>query len=304
MSDREQRPNSCDLRRGVEWVEQIKGEEESVKETDMPALVKRHWLSMVLATPILGLFVMWLTVAVLTGRPQVARAQGVEGALPALAPYDHGQVERLREGLCLANRDLAAIGCDEANAEHVLTAVRSWYESNKATLTANRQAEAQIRMALRQAMRRISIGPRDDVLLTSLPKLQTDLANATATRQNSEESVIPTVNSLLTLAQQEVWLTARQNSAAPLRYRYVRGLSSEQAEQLRSAIRPAGDESTSIIAAEPEVLSMDQRNEISAAESKIHLYSDGTTKAQQSILPVPDELIPIEAPLEDVKSLQ
>lgn len=270
----------------------------------MPALVKRHWLSMVLAMPIAGILVMWLTVAVLTTRPQVARAQGVEEALPALVPYDHGQVERLREGLCLTNRDLAAIGCDEASAEHVLTAVRSWYESNKATLTASRQAEAQMRIALRQAMRRISVGPQDDVLLASLPRLQADLAEAAATRLNSEESVIPTVNRLLTLVQQEVWLTARQNSAVPLRYRYVRGLTSEQAEQLRAAIPPSGDESTSVIAAESGVLSMDQRNEINAAEDKIRLYSGGTTKVQQSVLPVPEELIPTEIPLGDVGNLQ
>ena len=89
-------------------------------------------------------------------------------------------IQALRAELHLADDDLAQMACSEAQAETVLAALIAWYNDNRADLPARRAAARVARRALREAQQKVHIGPRDEALIATLPRLESAAASARA----------------------------------------------------------------------------------------------------------------------------
>ena len=111
---------------------------------------------------------------------------------------------------------------DGQTAETVLKRLVSWYETNKATWEAKRQAVRSARKALRLAVRRLNVGlpggaERPDIPQLPFDELRTRKA-ALAAASGAEAELLAAcranVETLLTDSQKGLWSTIRGNPAA------------------------------------------------------------------------------------------
>jgi hypothetical protein len=210
---------------------------------------------------------------------------------------------RLRNAIHLDNATLAAMGCSESETTTVLQGLLSWYGSNKAAIAANRAAKIQAKKALRLALRKISIGPKNETLIATVPTLKAALATATKQQNDLMKAAITATESKLTTAQKGVWATVRKNIALPSKYRYAGSLTAVQIKALHVANRSYARRLASakgatakaavtqqFKTAEGKVLAAAQATAMTAAKTNTSAKIAGVIKATETVMPMPAEL--------------
>ncbi len=213
-------------------------------------------------------------------------------------------MSRLRKAIDLDNETLAAMGCSESEATAALNVLLGWYVSNKAEIAANRQASIQATKALRLALRKIGMGPRDEGLIAKIPSLKAAVAASVKQRNDLSEAAIKAVAAKLSTSQKSVWMTARNNAGLPSKYRYVASLTADQAKALHRANRTyarrlASARGTTAKAAasqqfqteESKVLASGQKTAMTTARTNASEKIAGAIKASKIVMPMPAELM-------------
>jgi len=233
----------------------------------------------------------------------VAAEPGQDTESEKIEAVTYCRIRDLREEICLRNEDLAAMGCTEANANAVFETLLGWYEAKKASLEAARETQRDAEKALRSALRRIGMGPRDENLIATVPALKAAVAQARAQRKTIVESAIAAVEAKLTSAQKGVWTIARANASLPSAYRYTPGMTPGQVKTLHRASRTRSrklavartkaqrSDATSVFnAVETDTLTGAQKTAIAAAKANMRQNMPGVLKAFAEVLPLPDDL--------------
>jgi hypothetical protein len=197
----------------------------------------------------------------------------------------YSRVQDLRVRICLTNQDLAALGCSGEQATEMLQTLVQWCEQNAVAMERAQAAELHARRELQEAVRRVSVGPRDETLLSSgLPAAQQSLASAEAGVREVEQGAVAAVSALLDSGQSATWETARANAAFPFRWRYAGRLTGEQARALEVAAYKRR-----LNAGEDQVLGSQQKLAMQQARAKQNQFMDQVCAAEASVLPAPAE---------------
>jgi hypothetical protein len=210
----------------------------------MAKVIRRHWklalLQLLLLLAAAGLLIHRTLKS--SGPALAATVDSSTPTSPTTAPAidvtTFLRVRTLRERLALRNEDLAAMGCSQQQATQVLQALLAWASDNAAGWAQQEQNRRSADAAMAEATRQINVGPRDDALLANLPTLQQNVASAKQQSDAFFQEGADTVAAVLSSDQRQVWATARANSAnaVPMRYRYVPGITTDQAKAIRLAI--------------------------------------------------------------------
>ena len=207
-----------------------------------------------------------------------ARASG-EGTDPLV----YRDVQELRAVLSLGNEELAGMGCTQTVAESVLRTLVSWRERNHEAWEHKREAERAAGRLVRESMRRVNIGPRDNALLAGLPQQVRARDEARADTLALLEQAADAVSALLSAEQRSLWRTARANKALPSRLRFVPGLSPEQAEALRTSTRLRSPEARE--AQEAATLQAHQQSAVAQHLARVQQRMPEVLEAEATVLP-------------------
>jgi len=249
-----------------------------------------HWRGIGVQVGLLAVIVGTIGGSLTCWGDRPASAQ-LSGDTPRMDVQVYQLTQDLREHLALTNQDLAAMGLDEAQATAVLTDLRGWVENNQGQIEARGQAVRQTQKALRDTQRSIRVGPRNETEIASVPGLQQDVANAVAAKSSLMNGAAAAIESRLTAAQRSVWSTARENAGLPTRYRYVSGIDAAQSAQIRAALSArGGDAQRSRYADADATLTTGQRQAMRSAHEKQQLRLGDVRRAEQEVLPLPEEL--------------
>ncbi len=232
----------------------------------------------------------------LIGRGQPAGAQTVSTATPAAAaastptptdPIVYARVRQLREKLALTDADLGAMGCTQAQATSVLSALTSWYQANASNWDA---AEAGMLSAHRQldaAVRSVNVGPRDEGILGRMPTYTAGVTAAEASFDQLTQGAATNAAAGLTYAQQQTCAAAKANGTAgvPDLLRYAPNVNAAEARLLaRAMARGGGGVAPATLAA---LVPFAQQQAISTARANQQACMDGVLAAEQAVLPPP-----------------
>lgn len=264
------------------------------------AAIRKYWqrvafILAAMAVTAMGFYAFYPAYAQQATQPTPAQTQ--QQAIDKAVEYS--QVRALRQELSLNNRDLAAMGCDQAKAEATLGSLLTWYRSSKAELGNADKVVAQATNDLREIMRQINIGPKNDEVLAKVPGLRAAVAKARQDRKAVLDKAVAAVTSTLTESQQAVWTAAKSNRGLPEEYRYVTGLTSAQQKSLLVAYRArsksigsadARASSSAEAAFSTSVsksLTADQTTAAADAKTAISAHTEDAQKASDKLLPLP-----------------
>ena len=258
------------------------------------AAVRKHWLTALLSVSLMLGMLGWAIFAHLFPA-QVQAEPASDSRLPtpaqqqvsALDPNDYIRIQQIRRELALSADDLAAMGCDGNTTAAALSALRSWYESNKSAVTASETNLRAAQRDWREAIRRMNVGPRDDTLAASAPQLNLAVATAMDQRRQVVAGAVSVVAAHLNTVQSGAWAAARASPGLPARYRYVPDLSADQAQALSLATMKAGFAGA---AQEETILSPRQKTAIQLMLDNAAQYGPAVSAAQETVLPTPLEL--------------
>jgi hypothetical protein len=218
-------------------------------------------------------------------------------------PVDYCKVRELRTKLWLTNDNLAAVGCNQAKAEAVLSALKGWYETNKAEYLRRCKARDDAEEALREANRKIYAGGADGQVGSQIPTLQANVAAALESWLELLEAAKTQVLARLSDEEKTRLETIRSNVGLPRNWKYAPNLTAEQQTQLRRAHQTyvrntAGARTAEALSAaasalqnaESQVLTYAQKEAIEAADARLRANMAGVLAAEKNILRVPAAL--------------
>jgi len=213
------------------------------------ATVRRHWrsLSLLCSAGLIaaGLYVHFSSGAV----PPAAGAPGAPGGAPdatggfVVTPemlayeLEYGVLQRIRQQFCLSDEDLAAYGCDAAQATSIINGLRQWYAVHGVALAKAQENFFAKRGELADVERRIGMGPRDERLFDRQAQLQKELAALQEPLRQIEQGLQEQIQSQLSVQQQILWQAARANGGLPMAYRYMSNLSEQDRVELHRWLR-------------------------------------------------------------------
>lgn len=122
------------------------------------------------------------------------------------------RVSRFRADLGLDDDALVGLNLSATQIEQALDQCRTAAVTLHAEIHALRVVIGGKESALRNARRRIRIGPRDDALIASLPALQQDIATAKAAYQTYLDTIRTQVAAAFTATQAARWPVFRANA--------------------------------------------------------------------------------------------
>jgi hypothetical protein len=254
------------------------------------AVIKRHWRIAVMLNVVVVALLAGAILSHLLSRQARAEAQAQEEKAQPLDPVTYSQIQMIREALFLRSHDLAAMGASEQQAAAVLEGLLAWYELNKANLE---QADGQVMQAqreLRDAVRQVNVGPRDEGLLAQLPMLRQSHEQAVQQRQQLVESAVPGLSAQLNSSQNEIWSSARANAETPQRYRYIPNLAEQEKRTLGTAMSKFGVGSNELKAVEDRTLYGIQQMTLEQTQSNVRQHMAGVLRAEAAVIPPPTEL--------------
>ncbi len=272
------------------------------------AHTRRHWLlSVVYVLALVGGLAITLTPTLFPGKiiqQAVAQAEDVSATgSQTIDPNVYTRVQQIRQELSLANRDLAAMGCDEETATQILQSLKSWCTTNQAVLDRHHQDTIQAKAKLRDAVRRINEGTDDPRVSRSLPELRADLVHLAEQRQIMMDGLIANLESQLSSTQRLVWQTARENNGLPASLRYVPGLSSEPIVSVSiNTIRVLPESTTLVRNISVDDLTWSQKQAAEAARINMIAKATEIHNAEKAVLPMP-KLLNFDQSAEQVISL-
>jgi hypothetical protein len=268
------------------------------------AYVRRHWLSSVLYTLIIafGLAVALTPILFSGGTIEEAMAQSEALAVKPepVDPHLYTRVQKLRQELSMTTLDLAAMGCTEESATRVLETLKSWCETNQAALDQHHRDTLQAKAAIREAIRKINVGPTpgspgtpgkdlDPSIARSLPGLQEDLAELYEQRKTMQDGLASQLETQLDAFQRQVWQSARANTGLPAQLHYVPDLTDEQRQAIHAGLteRSLQESKTQVIANE---LTWSQKQAVDAARVNQTTKASIVRDVEAAVLPLPDLL--------------
>ncbi len=267
------------------------------------ATIRRHWKAFLLSLTMLAVVGCWLLFSNLSAvpaigeEPQADTNQDANEAVQQIDPGTYSQIQALRRRLSLANEDLAAMGCSKEGATSILETLLSWHEANKENLDAAGHSKRNAAKDLRQALRRVNIGPRDQNVLESLPGLKSAYAAAVQSEGQLVESLVQPISSLLSDGQQATWNATRKNAGLPSPYRYLSDLSSSQKAGLTRALQIRGrklaysQDSPGELPSLTDCLSYAQKSELEAVRTTVNTKMPGVLKACWLVFPRPEGFV-------------
>jgi len=216
------------------------------------AMVKRYWRAMSLlcsaALVTAGLYVHFSSGAAPPAvgvppvpPPGVAGASGGSDAsasaeaMAYLLEYD--VLCGVRQTYCLTDEDLAAYGCDAAQATNLMAMLRQWYATSGPALAKANENFFAKRGELADVERRIGMGPRDERLFDRQAQIQNELFALQEPVRQIEQALREQIASLLSAQQQVPWQAAMTNGGLPLAYRYMPNLSEQDRVALHRWLR-------------------------------------------------------------------
>lgn len=228
--------------------------------------------------------VTWTTAAHVGAQETASPAKQADTLTPVL----YGQVQQVRRDLALRSEELGMLNADEASAERVLTLVRDWVVANQKELAAARRAVLDQKRQLREAMRRVRVGPRDESLLTQVRRLQAQLEQTRQAQRDLVAQLIPQVSTHLSGEQPARWQTLRANRGLPHRYQAAPNVTADQGERLRRTARE--EDAAQRDTAEASVLYGSQRSVLEQVRREQAAAMAGVLRAEARVLPVPEAL--------------
>jgi len=257
----------------------------------MATAIRRNWLQLLLTVCILLTAAFWFAWPTLYPQPATAQLQQETREIDRQL---YERVSSIRQELHLTNRDLAAMGCDQTTAERVLEAAKSWCESSYSQLLQQDAVVIAAERDLRQAMRQINMGPRDQRVVDSLPQLREAVGNAKKQRREFLATAEMQITAPLDFNARRIHETIQANAHLPGRLRYAEDLTSEQVQQLRKIARDAARNTlTDRQTKEQQVLQFSQSQAIDQAKANLGSRMQAVVAAEQNVLPMPAELKPL-----------
>ena len=266
------------------------------------AYVRRHWLSSALYLFIIfaGLAVA-LTPTIFSGASLKeahgqAEAQAAADPPKPVDPYLWTRVQKLRRELSLSNRDLAAMGCDEASATAVLETMKTWCTTNQAALDQLHRDTLLAKAAQRETVRKINVGPApgsdpDPSLVNTLRDQQQTLSKLGEQRKTLLDHLVAQVETKLDTTQQHTWQAARQNAGMPGSFDYTPDLSDPQRQAIAARLkadRTKTDRGTAALeSALTQELTWPQIQAVDTAKQNITLKAAAVRNAEAKALPTP-----------------
>lgn len=223
----------------------------------------------------------------------VVYAQSADAQTDLLDAVGYTQIQQLRVDLVLTNRDLAAMGCTQADAEIVLSRLKAWHESNRASLEQTKQACLHARRQLRQTMLRYHTGDAEAISANTLDAHKQTIIAADEAHQALLNSVADHLAISLNSNQREVWQTAKANAqaGAPSSFRYVKNLDEQQTHELLLAMRK--DSVSSVTTS----LTTSQKDAVYRANQKTRDHIRGVVEAENKVFPLLQEMAQQYKPL-------
>lgn len=256
------------------------------------AMVKRHWkLAVILVVFLVGI---GSAVVLLPASAQDVSTPGSGDDIAAapvedIAAVDYGRIQALRRELDLDNAALAAMGLGGEQAATILTDIKEWHAANRERLSAADADIAAARKELRVMMKRMNVGPRDEAVLNSIPRLRDALVSAQNARTVLCDSLAEAVTRTFSDPQNTAWTVIRQNEGVPIPYRYAPGLDVEQREQLMRLYFVAVRTGQPCLC--EDVLTSSQKDAVTVAVGNMRMNMEAVLQAESEILPVPAELM-------------
>ncbi|QNN21542.1 hypothetical protein HED60_04385 [Planctomycetales bacterium ZRK34] len=250
------------------------------------AVIKKHWFAVTFNTALIVVAVAWVILAY--ALPRVVQGQSaIATPVEALSVYDYQHVQALRRDLTMSNADLGAMGLTQVQAEQMIGTIRDWYLANKAAADQYDRNIQTAKRNLRQTMQKIHVGPRNETVLRQMPGLQKQLADAATAKKAMLDNLASQLVVRLETAQQSRWQKRRDNAGLPEPYRGTT-LNQAQLQQLtRAARRPEAAGSI-----ENNILNFSQKQQIQEARQIAASHMSGVIKADETMLPLPEELKP------------
>lgn len=267
----------------------------------MAKMIKQNWSAIALLAVFIVLVGSWnLVPHWIRGTVQgddSSSAQGQSQSESAtLVTAAHSRIQLLRQRLALTNSDLASLGCSQETAERVLSKVVAWEHDHRETLEQRRSVLRQSEASLREAQRRINIGPRDAGVIAQLPQLEREVNAAKLQEAQLLDQLAMQVQIIFDQDQLALWQAARAALASGLpagsRYQFAGALSAEKVAALETAVRrsqrsssgaghPNGDPSA---IAEVQALNAAQRQAVAAARSNSQRTIEAVIAAERKVL--------------------
>lgn len=245
------------------------------------AVLRRHWKMAVFnGIVLITLLAASLYLVAQRGATAATTEQGAEAVVIDVTEYS--RLRELRAATALTALDLASVGCNEQQAEAVLTALRGWYAANAAGLEQAISAERSAERAMDDAVRLINVGPRDEALLGRVPSLRQTLARVRSTREELfAQGAGVAMAAGLSPTQVQGLQVAVANDALPEALRYVAGLSADQKEAARVAAAKRQDLGA---------IDSSARATYASVIANRGQFMEGVLAAEERVLPVPPEL--------------
>jgi len=250
------------------------------------AMIRKHWkLAIIHLLLIVGGLV--VLAGHLTTRQEQSAVAATESESPvaAIDPLTYSRVQKMREELCLTAEDLAALGCSGEQTSAILGSLLGWYRNSQALWEQLEDAQRVAQRQLDEAVTKINVGPKNETLIQSMPRLVESVESAAAARRQHMNLAMNDVSRSFNAEQGQLWSIAASNVKLPTRWRYVDGLSVDQVQTLQRAAYKGKLEE-----AEQQTLSASARLAMNGASSRHGSAIEGVLSAEASVLPIPPEL--------------
>ncbi len=251
----------------------------------MARVIQRHW-KLILVQLGLIVLIVGLTVPMLMQTEQAVGQQSSSTAVE-LSPQAYHYIQALRKDIRLAERDLAAMGCSQAEAEELLQTVVAWYQANESTIQSEREAVRQGRNQMRLLQRKMNVGPRDERVIAQYETTQAGLARHYDARFNRQQSLIETVRGLMTQSQKSIHDAAMHNGSLPGNLKYVAGLTADQKAEVMRVVRQVSRTKADIQAVLNRELTASQKRLCDQADANVRACLAGVRRAENAVMPKP-----------------
>lgn len=245
------------------------------------AIIKRHWKASIILMLLLGCAGMLFLVHPYTSQHAMAvDTEASEPIAPAveLSVDDYNTLARLRKELHMSDEDLAAMGCDETSARRVLQSLHVWQQSNKVLLTSANDQVRRAHKELRETMRQVNVGPRNETALAKLSTCRRDLGDAFEARKTILNNASSAIASQLSYDQNQAWAARKQNMGVRGCSKYLTDLSAEQKTAIAERFST-------------EDLTYTQRTQLGTIRSRVRQNLAGVQNASKEVMPLPQEIL-------------
>jgi len=250
---------------------------------------------------IMSLAVAWCCGTAVTADTKTSDTKG--GDTEKVDANTYGAIQTIRREIGLSSRTIAAMGCDHAAAKEVLETLLLWYRVKEPYLYIAERGIRRARYDLREAVRKMGTGPRDEELFKSVPALKAAIPRAAKDYEDILKTGITAIEAKLSPVQKVHWATARANAKLPSGYREaakitaprIRPKRRRRPTYIRKVVPPKTSAGKAAVtseskAKETNVLLAARKAAMAQVAENIRKNMSAVWKAEREVLPLPDEL--------------